>query len=117
MKTLSDAKAHSDGTFHGGIVSEAHIGEIPELARQGATSFKFWMSYRGEEAKPPLQGIDDGVLFRGFREVDRLGPGAVALVHAENIEVFFDLRDELKASGRTTSPGRRPAPPSAKRRP
>ena len=25
----------------------------------------------GEEAKPPLQGIDDGVLFRGFREVDR----------------------------------------------
>ena len=101
MKTLFDAKAHSDGTFHGGIVSEAHIGEIPELARQGATSFKFWMSYRGEEAKPPLQGIDDGVLFRGFREVGRLGPGAVALVHAENIEVFFGLRDELKASGRS----------------
>ncbi len=101
MKNLFDARALSDGTFHGGIVSEEHIGEIPELARRGVTSFKFWMSYRGEEAKPPLQGIDDGVLFRGFREVGRLGPGAIAMVHAENIEVFFGLRDELKASGRS----------------
>ena len=101
MRSLFDAHALSDGTFHGGIVSEDHIAEIPELARQGITSFKFWMSYRGEEAKPPLQGIDDGVLFRGFREVGRLGAGAVAMVHAENIEVFFKLRDELKASGRT----------------
>lgn len=101
MRSLFDAHALSDGTFHGGVVSEDHIAEIPELARQGITSFKFWMSYRGEEAKPPLQGIDDGVLFRGFREVGRLGPGAVAMVHAENIEVYFKLRDELKASGRT----------------
>ncbi len=101
MRSLFDAHALSDGTFHGGIVSEDHIAEIPELARQGITSFKFWMSYRGEEAKPPLQGIDDGVLFRGFREVGRLGTGAIAMVHAENIEVFFKLRDELKASDRT----------------
>ncbi len=101
MRSLFNTHAHSDGTFHGGIVSEDHINEIPKLANQGITSFKFWMSYRGEEAKPPLQGIDDGVLFRGFREVGRLGNGAVAMVHAENIEVFFKLRDELKASGRT----------------
>ena len=101
MRSLFDAHALSDGAFHGGVVSEDHIAEIPELARQGITSFKFWMSYRGEEAKPPLQGIDDGVLFRGFREVGRLGSGAVAMVHAENIEVYFKLRDELKASGRT----------------
>lgn len=100
MKDLFNAKALSDGTFHGGVVSDQHIGEIPELAREGITSFKFWMSYRGSEAKPPLQGIDDGILFRGFREVGRLGPGAIAMVHAENIEVFFALRDELMASGR-----------------
>lgn len=101
MRSLFNTHALSDGTFHGGIVSEDHITEIPKLANQGVTSFKFWMSYRGEEAKPPLQGIDDGILFRGFREVGRLGDGAVAMVHAENIEVFFKLRDELKASGRS----------------
>lgn len=100
MKDLFNANARSDGAFHGGIVSEQHVGEIPELARRGITSFKFWMSYRGAEAKPPLQGIDDGQLFRGFREVGRLGPGAIAMVHAENIEVFFALKEELRASGR-----------------
>jgi dihydropyrimidinase len=100
MRDLFNTRACSDGTFHGGIVSEQHISEIPELARQGITSYKFWMSYRGEEAKPPLQGIDDGVLFQGFREVGRLGAGAVAMVHAENIEIFFKLRDELKESSR-----------------
>jgi dihydropyrimidinase len=101
VRELFDANAYSDGAFHGQIVSELNVTEIPELARRGIISFKFSMAYRGAEAKPPLQGMDDGLLFRGFREVGRLGPGALALVHAENIEVFFPLRDELKASGRT----------------
>lgn len=101
MRSVFDANASSDGTFHAQITSELNVAEIPELARRGITSYKFSMAYRGAEAKPPLQGMDDGLLFRGFREVGRLGPGAVALVHAENIEVYFVLRDELKASGRT----------------
>ena len=101
MRDLFDANALSDGAFHGQITSERNVAEIPELARQGITSFKFSMAYRGAEAKPPLQGMDDGLLFRGFREVGRLGPGALAMVHAENIEVYFALKEELRASGRT----------------
>lgn len=101
MRRLFDANALCDGAFHGQVTSELNVTEIPELARRGVISFKFSMAYRGAEAKPPLQGMDDGLLFRGFREVGRLGDGALAMVHAENIEVFFGLRDELKASGRT----------------
>jgi dihydroorotase-like cyclic amidohydrolase len=43
-------------------------------------------------------GIDDGIIYMGFREIGKLDFPGVALVHAENIEVFFKLKDEFIAN-------------------
>ena len=88
-----------DGSFHAGIFSMDQVKEIPRAAEAGVTSFKFFMAYRGEEAHPPLIGVDDGVIFMGMREIGRLSPQAIAMFHCENIELFFKLKEEIIETG------------------
>ena len=68
----------------------------------GVSSFKFYMVYRGEEAR--LTGnagvhYDDGLLWESMEAIAGL-PGAVAMVHAENIEIIARIRDRLAGAGR-----------------
>jgi dihydropyrimidinase len=66
----------------------------------GMTSFKFFMSFRGEEgAYIGLPGIDDGVMYELFEALGQR-PGAVLCVHTENIEVVWSIRKRLQESGR-----------------
>ncbi|WP_206812702.1 dihydroorotase [Paradesulfitobacterium ferrireducens] len=87
--------SYVDGCFHGMIFSEKNIEEIPEAAQMGVRSFKFFLPYRGSEAVPPAVGIDDGILYTGFKKIAELNPKGRALCHCENIEVFFKLKDEF----------------------
>ena len=52
--------AFADATIHAVVFSLKHVEEIPEVARIGIPSFKFFMPYRGSEAVPPLEPTDDG---------------------------------------------------------
>lgn len=87
--------AYVDGSFHAGIFTEDHIAEIRGLASSGITSFKFAIPYRGSEVVPPLVGIDDGIVFLGFEEIAKLGYPGTAMVHCENIEIFFRLKENF----------------------
>jgi len=49
---------------------------------------------------PPLVGIDDGILYAGFEKISRLGYPARALVHAENVEIFFMLKKRVLEEAR-----------------
>jgi dihydropyrimidinase len=77
-----------------------HLEEFDDYIRDlGVTSFKFFMSFRGEEgAYLGIPGSDDGYMFEYLRKVAS-HPGAVANVHAENIEVVWRLRKEVQESG------------------
>jgi D-hydantoinase len=89
-----------DAAFHIGIFSERHVEDIPNVARLGVSSFKFFLPYRGSEVVPPLVGIDDGIVYTGFEQISRLGFPARALVHAENVEIFFKLKNRVIREGR-----------------
>lgn len=77
-----------------------HLDELEKYVGRGITSFKYFMSFRGTEGSYlGVDGTDDGFLFSYLREVAR-HPGAVACVHAENIEVAWMLRRNLQESNR-----------------
>lgn len=69
------------------------IKEIPTLVARGITGFKFYIAYRGSEAVAPIVGIDDGIIFQGFKKIGETGNGAMAQIHAENIELFFKQKE------------------------
>lgn len=99
-KEQFERNAYVDCGFHEGIFDERQIKEIiPVSTKEGISSFKFYLPYRGPEAVPPLVGIDDGIIYLGFREIGKLGHPAVANIHAENIEVFFKLKEEFVNNG------------------
>lgn len=99
---LFEKNSYVDGTFHECIYNDQHIQEIVPMATTGGiTSFKFFIPYRGAEVVPPQVGIDDGIIYMGFNEIGRLNLPGLALVHAENIEVFFKLKEKFLAENAT----------------
>jgi dihydropyrimidinase len=66
------------------------------------TSFKFYMAYKGAEAKTTgMVGneCDDGFLLEAFSVLAKF-PSAVACVHAENIEIILTLTKKYQEEGR-----------------
>jgi dihydropyrimidinase len=101
VRETADRTSYVDYALHLVPSSEEHLVEMPHYMRDlGITSFKYFTSFRGNEgAYLRIRGTDDGYLFRYLRLVGQ-NEGAVACVHAENIEVVWQLRRELEAAGR-----------------
>jgi len=92
--------AYVDMGIHFGIFSSAHIRELGHYINDlGVSSFKFFMSYKGDEAsKRGLTPVDDGLLFEFLRELATY-PGAMANIHAENIEVIWRFEERVREQG------------------
>jgi dihydropyrimidinase len=92
--------AHVDMGIHFGIFSRRHIDELPHYINDlGVSSFKFFMSYKGDEAlKRGLTPVDEGLLYEFLRELPKY-PGAIANIHAENIEVIWQCEERVRALG------------------
>lgn len=99
-KKIVEQRGYIDTSFHMAVFTEEQIDEISVMAELGVTSFKFFLPYRGSEVVPPLMGIDDGIVYTGFEKIARVGYPGIALVHAENIEIFFKLKSRVLREGK-----------------
>lgn len=95
------ATSRVDFGFHAVLMTDDHLAELDAIKAQfGLTSFKYFMSFRGDEGKYlGVEGTHDGKMLRILEAV--AARGDLLFVHAENLEVVWALRDELQASGRT----------------
>jgi dihydropyrimidinase len=95
-----DRLAYVDMGIHLGIFTSEQIALIPQyIARYGVTSFKFFMSYKGEEGtKRGVGDVDDGLLLELMAKLAGI-PGTIANVHAENIEMIWRAEDRVRAAG------------------
>lgn len=93
-------RTHTDYALHVVPCTEQHLDELDGYVTDlGVTSFKFFMSFRGDEGKYlGISGSDDGFLVEYLQKV-AAHPGAVANIHAENIEVVWRLRAAIQAAG------------------
>jgi dihydropyrimidinase len=91
-----------DVGFHAMLMEDVHLQELPRYAREfGVSSFKMFFAAGGAELYPGTRAVDDGFLFRAFREIAKLGRGVTAMAHCENWEIANTLAKELRAEGRT----------------
>ena len=100
-KKRAEKRAHVDFAFHLCLMKDEHLEEVPFYVEElGITSFKFFMHFRGDEGKyMGIEGTDDGFLYEGLETIAKY-PQALAVIHAENIEIGWRFRKRLKAEGR-----------------
>ncbi|MBU2647219.1 amidohydrolase family protein [bacterium] len=93
-KDCFEKNSYTDMAFHMAIFTDEQIKEIPRMAELGVSSFKFFLPYRGSEVVAPLKGIDDGTIYMGLKEIAKLNAPARALIHCENVELVFKLKEK-----------------------
>ncbi|MGH8871182.1 MAG: dihydroorotase [Acidimicrobiia bacterium] len=82
-----------DVGFHGLMTNQTQVEEIPRTVDElRLTSYKFHMAMKGPEAAYGINGLDDGLIFEGLRQIASR-PGVMALVHAENVDVILRNRE------------------------
>jgi dihydropyrimidinase len=100
---LAEERALIDFGFHFCTATEVHLLELHQyVERQGVTSFKYFMNFKGEEGRYlGLDGTDDGYLYRLLEKAASIGDVTV-VVHTENIELVNRFRKDSQASGMNT---------------
>ncbi|WP_020577785.1 dihydropyrimidinase [Actinopolymorpha alba] len=91
----AEAQCVVDFGFHPIVpptAGDATFDELARLAREGATSWKFFMSYPGTM-------VDDRVLIQGFRRCAE--EGVLPMVHAENGTLVADATQRLLSDNQT----------------
>jgi dihydroorotase-like cyclic amidohydrolase len=100
-KRMAEENSLIDFSFHFAVMSEEHLAELDDYVREGITSFKFFMAYRGEEGEQiGITAADDGMLFEGFQRIGKIGYPGLPLIHAENVEIAYRLKSKLISQGR-----------------
>lgn len=109
VKSIGEEKSYIDFSFHIVLITEEHLNSIPKYINEfGVTSFKHYLTYRGEDAKTtnfggnPIQfdTISDGYILESFEKLSKY-PKAVAIVHAEDIEIVHRAKKRLMDEGRS----------------
>ena len=91
----ADGKSLIDYAFHMIITDmpDSRLSEMRKLADEGITSYKLFMAY------PGLLYVDDGTLYRAFRQAG--DNGTRVCMHAENGIVIDEIIKEAIADGHT----------------
>lgn len=109
IKSMGEEKAYTDFSFHIVLITEEHLNSIPKYIDEfGVTSFKLYLTYRGEDAKTttfggkPVQfeSISNGYILESFHRLSKY-PKAVTIVHAEDIELIHRAKKKLIGEGRS----------------
>jgi dihydropyrimidinase len=103
VKDIGEKNSCIDFSLRLLLITRSQLNNIGRYVKEdGITSFKFYMVYKGEDAKSiGLIGneTDDGFLWEAFSAISQV-PGAVACVHAENSEIILSLTKRYKDAGR-----------------
>ena len=91
---------HTDYALHIVPCTQEHLDELDRYVSElGVNSFKYFMNFRRDEgAYLGIAGTDDAFMYEYLRKV-AAHKGAVANIHAENIEIVWKLRAELQERG------------------
>jgi dihydropyrimidinase len=107
VKSVAEENSHIDFSLHLLLITRNQLMNVDRyLNEYGIVSFKFYLVYKGEDAKSiGLIGneTDDGFLLEAFSILAQ-SPGPVACVHAENSEIILALMKKYREGGRDGLP-------------
>jgi dihydropyrimidinase len=99
---LGEERSCIDFSLHLGVSSEEHIKSIPKFCDEyGISSYKFMMAYKGEDAKKAGSAeMTDGIFYDALIAIGEKR-GILPCIHAENIELIWNIQKQIKEQGRT----------------
>ena len=101
-KELGKQNSFVDFKFHGYLISEVHLEEIPGLVKEGITSGKLLLGYSEEEAqRSGRHAINLGYTYRAMEMLAQFGPPVLLQAHCEQPDIISVISQRLKAQGRT----------------
>ncbi|MFE4952521.1 dihydroorotase family protein, partial [Leifsonia sp. NPDC056665] len=91
-----------DMLFHGYVMNEGQLAEVPAAAAAGIRSFKMFMPYRGAEAVAlgGIGSLDHAQMQRAFEAIAAVG--GQALVHAEDGDIVDHCMHREVLAGMST---------------
>ncbi len=107
VKSMGEKNSYIDFSLHLLLITREQLRNVTKYFKEDdITSFKFYMVYKGEDAKSiGMLGneTDDGFLLEAFSIIAKL-PNTVACVHAENSEIILHLIKKYKEEGKEGLP-------------
>jgi dihydropyrimidinase len=107
VKSVGEENSYIDFSLHVLLITRNQLRNVDKYLREyGISSFKFYMVYKGEDAKSiGLFGneTDDGFLYEAFSTLAGF-PNLVACVHAENSDIILSLIEAHRKKGRDGLP-------------
>ena len=106
-KSKAAGKSACDYTFHMSVTrwEDKTEGQLREIVRDGITSFKVFLAYKG------FFGVEDGELYSTLALARELGVTVTA--HCENAELVSQLQKKLLAEGKTGPEWHEPSRPKS----
>jgi dihydropyrimidinase len=100
FRDVGRENSYIDFAYHAIIHQDHHVEEIEGLVEEGIRSFKVFFNWY-KHASPEL-GIDHSDAGRVYRVLDMVSDvkGGVVMFHAENEDLAYERRRELKAADR-----------------
>lgn len=96
---LASEKAYVDFSWHFHITSDEQRSKIPTYVKLGISSFKFVMTYKGQESKGKgVSDYNDGLLYESLLTLAGI-ERTVACIHAENEELITYYTDKQRRKG------------------
>ncbi|MEU8251393.1 amidohydrolase family protein [Nonomuraea sp. NPDC048916] len=95
-------ESRMDILFHGYVMNEDQLLEVPEAAAAGMRTFKMFMPYRGSEARDlgGIGSLNHAQMRRAFESI--AAHGGQALVHAEDGDIVEHCMHQEIAQGMPT---------------
>ena len=98
-----EGRSRIDFKITGVLLTYEHIREIPLLAREGCTSFKFYTGYccgQAEKMGMRPEGIGSDMYYLACEELQKLGRPSILMIHAEEPTVRNLIKERLRSEGR-----------------
>jgi dihydroorotase-like cyclic amidohydrolase len=102
-KQCGQGRSAIDFKFTGVLLTYEHIYEIPKLAREGCTSYKFYTGYccgQAEKMGMRPEGIGSDMFYLACEQLQKIGRPSLLMIHAEEPTVRNLLKERLRAEGR-----------------
>jgi dihydropyrimidinase/dihydroorotase len=100
FRRAGEENSYIDFAYHAIVHQDHHVEEIEGLAEEGVRSFKVFFNWY-KHASPEL-GIDHSDAGRVYKVLDKVSDinDGVVMFHAENEDLAYERRQELRAEGR-----------------
>ena len=85
-----------DTSMHVDIFTHGQVEEVEEYIDEGVTTFKLLLPYRGKETAAYDFEVNDTVAYNLMERLGDLDVDTHVLVHPENVEPSFYLKNELR---------------------